>query len=236
MGPPEPTDGYDASIRATTFADRLRNGDTYGLLLGLIIVGYVVMGLLDNTKWSRFVMALVMAAILVLALQTSHVRPRFVLAAVVVGIAASVIAFAQATFDSDLGVAALGYMMYFLTAVAPVVILVRIARHPDINLETLLGAFSSYLLIGLMFAGTYRGFDAWGTGAFFAQTKDPSPVQYIYFSFTTLTTTGYGDLTPAHDGGRVVTNLEQLIGQIFLVTIISGLVSNFGRQRRSRPG
>jgi hypothetical protein len=227
-------DAYEPSLRASTFRERLQHGDTYGLLLALILLGYVLMGLVDNTTWSRPMMAVVMGAILVLALHTSHAHRRLVIGAVVVSVACFLVALAQAAFDSDLGAAGLGYLMFAFTAVAPVFVLVRIFRHPEITMETLLGAFSAYLLIGLVFSGLYRGYDAWSAGGFFAQTSDPSPVQYMYFSFTTLTTTGYGDLTPAQDGGRVLTNLEQLVGQVFLVTIVSGIVTNLGRARRAR--
>jgi hypothetical protein len=218
-------------LRASTFRERLQHGDTYGLLLGLILVGYVVMGLVDNTKWSRPVMAVVMGSILVLALHTSHAHRRLVIASVLVSVACLALTLVQAVLDSDLGAAGLGYLMFVFTALAPVVVLVRIFRHPEVTVETLLGAFSAYLLIGLVFSGIYRGVDAWAADPFFAQTDDPSPVQYMYFSFTTLTTTGYGDLTPAYDNGRVLANIEQLVGQIFLVTIVSGIVANLGRAR-----
>jgi hypothetical protein len=99
---------YEPSLRASTFRQRLQHGDTYGLLLGLILVGYVLMGVVDNTKWSRPMMAVVMGAILVLALHTSHAHRRLVIGAVVVSIACFVVALAQAVFDSDLGAAGLG--------------------------------------------------------------------------------------------------------------------------------
>jgi hypothetical protein len=56
----------------------------------------------------------------------------------------------------------------------------------------------------------------------------------VYFSFTSMTTTGYGDLTPATPAGRAISVLEMLIGQIYLVTIISLLVGNL--RRRDEPG
>jgi hypothetical protein len=124
------------------------------------------------------------------------------------------------------------YLVLALTAAAPVVILVRIARHPTVNLETILGALSAYLLIGLVFSGVYRAVQAITDDPFFTQAARPDPLDFVYFSFTTLTTTGFGDLTPATDPGKVLVNLEQLTGQIFLVTIVAGLVGSFGRSRR----
>jgi voltage-gated potassium channel Kch len=48
---------------------------------------------------------------------------------------------------------------------------------------------------------------------------------FMFFSFTTLTTTGYGDLVPAAQPGKMFAGTEMLIGQIFLVTLVAGLVS-----------
>lgn len=223
---------YEPSLRASTFRERLQHGDTYGLLLGLILVGYLVMGLVDNTRWSRPIMAVVMGSILVLALHTSHAHRHLVVGAIAVSVACFLLALAQAILDSDLGAAGLGYLMFVFTALAPIVVLVRIFRHPEVTMETLLGAFSAYLLIGLVFSGIYRGVDAWASDPFFAQTSDPSAVQYMYFSFTTLTTTGYGDLTARTAPARALAVLEMLIGQLYLVTVIATLVGNLRHARR----
>ncbi len=48
---------------------------------------------------------------------------------------------------------------------------------------------------------------------------------FLFFSYTTLTTTGYGDLVPAGQVGRMVSGLEMMLGQVFLVTLVAGLVS-----------
>jgi Ion channel len=153
----------------------------------------------------------------------------FVVATTLVSLAVFVVA-VQAVADADVGVEWAGYLIFPLAAIAPIAILARIARHPTVNLETILGSLSAYLLIGILFAGLYRGGQSL-SAPFFQQAHDPSPVQFLYFSFVSLTTTGYGDFTPAHDSGRVLANFEQLIGQVFLVTIVAGLVASFGRTR-----
>jgi hypothetical protein len=56
----------------------------------------------------------------------------------------------------------------------------------------------------------------------------------VYFSFVTLTTTGYGDLTARYDAGRMTAILEALFGQLYLVSIVALLVANMGRARRPR--
>ena len=72
---------------------------------------------------------------------------------------------------------------------------------------------------------------ALGGAQFFVQTAKPTSADDLYFSFITLTTVGYGDLTAATSLGRSIAVLEALVGQIYLVTIVSVLVSRLGRSR-----
>ena len=69
-------------------------------------------------------------------------------------------------------------------------------------------------------------------GSFFSG-GEPGHGDFIFFSFTTLTTTGYGNLVPDGQPGRMFAGLEMLLGQIFLVTLIAGLVSLWRPRRRS---
>ena len=59
----------------------------------------------------------------------------------------------------------------------------------------------------------------------------------MYFSFTTLTTTGYGDFAPATSVGKAISVVEMLLGQLYLVTVIGLLIGNFiGRRQRGDTG
>ena len=95
------------------------------------------------------------------------------------------------------------------------------------------GAVCIYLLIGLFFAQVYALEDA-VESPFFAQEVDPSAVDYTYFSFVTLATVGYGDLTAAGDVGRITAITEALLGQLYLVTVVALVVSRIGRERTPR--
>ncbi|MDQ4131905.1 MAG: potassium channel family protein [Actinomycetota bacterium] len=170
--------------------------------------------------------------ILLLALYASRTRGHVIRLAVAVTAVAVVASLVQALTGGGGGVAAAaGSVMFVLVIMAPIAITARIVQHPVVNLETILGAVCAYLLIGLLFAGLYRAADAMSTEPFFGQTATPSPVQYLYFSYITLTTVGFGDLTVATDGGRVMVSFEALIGQVFLVTIVAGLIGSYGQQR-----
>jgi uncharacterized membrane protein len=224
---------------STTFRHHvnIREGDTYGLLLALILVTFLVMALLDRGGWSRFVLAVMLGAVLLLTLQASHVRRRLKLLGLVLVSITALIALGQAIAGSN-STDGTAYGEFLLLLIAPVVIVARILRHPVVDAQTILGAICAYLMIGMAFAGVYAGIETFETVPFFAQTAHPTHLDFLYFSFVTMTTTGFGDLTAESSTGRVLVMLEALLGQIFLVTLVARLVSMYGMARpaRAQPG
>ena len=86
----------------------------------------------------------------------------------------------------------------------------------------------------MFFAFVFGAVDNLGDEPFFAQGVAATPQRCSYFSFSTLTTVGFGDLTARGDLGRTLAVLEALIGQLYLVTVVSVGVSNLAP--RVRPG
>lgn len=113
----------------------------------------------------------------------------------------------------------------------------RLIRARGVTLQAVAGALTTYLLIGLEFALVVRALVDIAAHPYFEQISNAAITQSqeIYFSFTTLTTTGYGDLTPALNIGRMLAVLEMLIGQIYLVTVIGLLVGNLRRSPARAP-
>jgi hypothetical protein len=211
-----------------SFLSRLAEGDTYGTLLILIVVAYLSLALFENTKWARTITGICFGGTLLLALHTSHVRGRVIrFVAILVGVIV-VWSFVLAAADKE-PFRGSSHLAILLIMTAPAVILVRIFRHPIINVETILGAIDAYLMIGVSFAALYLMLDDVDPH-FFVQGA-ASSVKYLYFSFVVITTLGFGDLTPRTDLGRVFVSLEALLGQIFLVTVVAVLVANMGRAR-----
>ena len=77
--------------------------------------------------------------------------------------------------------------------------------------------------------GAIGGF---GSSPFFAEQAHTNISDYLYFSFVTLTTVGYGDLTAAGGLGRAVAVIEALTGQLYLVTVVALVVSRMARLPR----
>ena len=109
-------------------------------------------------------------------------------------------------------------------------------RNTDAN--SLVGAVCVYLLLGLIFAMIYLMFTFfWPEGAFQGLVFDIKTVQFdnfLYFSFVTLTTAGYGDITPLNPILRTLAYLEMITGQFYMAILVSGLVAHFMGQHISK--
>ncbi len=118
-----------------------------------------------------------------------------------------------------------------------VVIIDRVVRLEQVTAQSIYAALSTYLLIGLMFAAFFGALGYLVSGPFFADGQPVNAQTLQYFSFTTLTTLGYGDFTAAGSLGRALAVLEALAGQVFLATLVARLVSAYaGGRRRPPPG
>jgi hypothetical protein len=118
----------------------------------------------------------------------------------------------------------------------PVIIVTRFRRNLYVSVQAVLGAVCIYLVMGMLYASLDSALSHLTGQAFFAGSPQVSSSQYMYFSFITLTTVGYGDLTPGPGAARALAVVEALMGQLYLVTVIALIVSNFGRAREPRPG
>ncbi len=109
-----------------------------------------------------------------------------------------------------------------------VITLVQVFSPGAINLHRVLGAIAAYLLIGLMWSYAYFLADMIIPGSIHptanAQEMVSPMARYVYFSFTTLTTLGYGDIVPLHPIARTLAVCEGLIGQLYPAVLIAGLL------------
>jgi hypothetical protein len=115
-------------------------------------------------------------------------------------------------------------LLVVLSCFAPLVIVLRLARHREITIATIMGAIAAYLLIAVAYFYLFRTVGDL-EGHFFATADRQPSSSFMYFSLTTITTVGYGDLTAAHKLGRLLANSEAVIGQVYLVVVVAFIVS-----------
>jgi hypothetical protein len=213
--------------------ERSRPGARYGIVLLLLLVTFVFMAAGPTGDWVPLVTAILQGTTLLVTLAASEsgrgvVRVSVVL--VVVAIVAGIAVLANG------GHQARGYsniLSVFLVGVGPVAIGMYLIRRRVIDVHTVLGAVCIYVFIGMFFAFIFSAIGELGDQAFFAQQPSATIADYLYFSFVTLTTVGYGDLSARGGLGRATAVLDALLGQIYLVTVLALLVSQLGR--RGRP-
>ncbi|MBW8059898.1 MAG: hypothetical protein FVQ78_06100 [Solirubrobacterales bacterium] len=215
--------GMSARERWLRRAERV--SDAFGLVLLLVMATYVLASLLDNSGWSAVVLTAAGTTTAVVALVSSHARVLTVRAALVLSGIAIALAVATAITDRHTWLSVGSLIEITLLTAAMLAVLRRVVTSTEIVFRTILGAISVYAIFGLLFTFLYSTLDRFQPGPFFAGVANPEGGDFLFFSYTTLTTTGYGDLVPAAQPGRMFAGLEMMIGQIFLVTLVAGLVS-----------
>jgi voltage-gated potassium channel len=214
---------------------QLEGSHRYGLVLVLIIlpIGFSLAAPPDKA-WTRALTVLLFAVAIIVSLAVAHAKRRMQLTAqamlVVVAISAVVDAIVGSSTSGGVTRAVLG----LLIALAPFALARGVIRHlraeRTVTLDAVYGAIAIYLLIGAFFATIDAAVGQLGSDPFFTQLKDPAFEQYMYFSYVTLATVGYGDFTPATSLARALAVTEALAGQLYLVTIVAVLVSNVRRR------
>jgi Ion channel len=221
------------TVIKTPSADR---GGRYGLLLVVLVGTYLLSAFSGATVTTEFQVVL-FALVLLIALRNSPWPapwPEVIGAVTVIGSAVTFWASQSGSVD---GKAAVDLWKALLLLLAAVMVVRRVLARRTVTIQSIYGALSAYLITGLMFASVFAAMDQLSGTNFFADGQPANTQTYQYFSFTTLTTLGYGDFTAAESGGRSIAVLEAMTGQVFLATLVARLVSAYrGPDRRERSG
>jgi len=211
--------------------------DRYGLLLVTLFLSLGVQGVAPPGALQQLVVTGLAGAGVALAVRAAGVGARLVRLAAALALVVLGVSVLRATVGG-VGEGAALAMNAGLVALGPPAVAAGIIRDlratRQVRLAAVLGVLSLYLLLGMAFAFAYGAIDRLGGDPFFAGGEAATASQCLYFSFATLTTVGFGDLVARTDLGHTLAVLEALIGQIYLVTVVSLIVSNLGRPARGR--
>jgi hypothetical protein len=207
-------------------------GHRYGVVLLLAVLTVVFLVVAPERAGSRAVALALSGGMLLTVVVTSRspldLRRRAA-ATLVLGTALLALAVAADVVPGWIGSLVAG-MLLLVTLEELVRGLVRLLREQGVTPQAVAGALAVYLLLGVVFAIAIGVAARLHGGPYFAEGTDGTTSQQAYFSFASLTTTGFGDLTAATRGGRALTVVEMLTGQIYLVTVIALLVGNLRRR------
>jgi len=207
----------------------------YAWLLCMILCLLIVSGFEDRHQliWAAGISLKI--AIFVLALHVSGVGRKFFLTTVSLAVLVAGVSVPARMYHGELETLVMVAWSAMMLLV-PIAILRRIGKEFEeegVDLEVVLGALCAYLYMGAYFAFLYDVMAHISKSPFFAQPGADNKLNYLYFSFVTLTTTGYGDISPAYGPGRMIAVTEAVIGQLYLVSVVAIVVSAFGKRRKS---
>jgi hypothetical protein len=232
-GPGAPASARRGPIRQ--LARAMVSTDSYGSVLLLILFTYGFSVTVTAT-WAASLVITVQITTVWAVLHVSRARRSVRRIASVLllisALAAAVNLFVGKETTAEGAVTLVSVVLYLM---APFSITRSLLFRRAVDVQTVLGAIDIYLLVGMLFAFVYRFLGVVQPSLFFGLHGDGKVPQDLFFSFTTLTTTGYGNLVPAGNPGQTFAVAEMLIGQLFLVTAVAKVISAFQPVRLSAP-
>ena len=203
------------------------------LVAAIVTVGFDVAA--PNDGLARFIAIALLIGAVLLSLQAAETqRSRREVSIAIVLVAGLLVTYGSVGSGSPT-VKGIGQLIVALPIIlAAVRVVMWIGRQKIISGQAVLGGVLVYLLIGIMFAQIYGGIGDLSSAQFFCAQANPTQSDRMYFSFITITTTGYGDFVPCTQIGHSFAMTEAMFGQIYLVTIIALLIGNLGRRRVTR--
>jgi hypothetical protein len=200
----------------------------------MILIATYLLSALFSSYWMGVAQLALYTSTGLLALRNSPFRRhtvRLIITGGVIGSAIMVVLTVLLLRGSSLGLGLAAIWTGILLLLTVMLIVRQVLSLPTVTIQSIYGALSAYLIIGLMFASFYSAISHLAGRPFFSPGQlphgGPNTTIFQYFSFTTLTTLGYGDFTAADNGGRAVAVLEAVAGQIFLATLVARLVAAF---------
>jgi hypothetical protein len=198
----------------------------FALLLLALFAGIAA----PQELWTRVIRDVVYAAAMVVAYWTVTPIRSFLVPRVLLPGLALAIVIVGAIEGAETGPAASA-----LAALATAFIAFLVGRdlfqRRRVDLQTVLGSLSFYLLMGSLYGWLFTFTADLGNDAFFGRGDDGTSADHLYFSFVTLTTTGYGDLAAADGVGRSLAVSEMVLGQLYLITVVAVIVTVAARRQ-----
>lgn len=204
----------------------------------LILTSIIVQIAVPNTQMGRVAVVALYGLTLTTAMVSADSSPALIRIARIVVTVLILGSIGLTLGIPDVGQWATRLATLILVFIAPGVIIRGLIRHGAeegvVTVQTMFGVLCLYLLLGLAFAAIYNVGGALDGGTFFAEGESTIS-NYLFFSFSTLTTTGYGNLVPMHGFGKSMATLESLLGQVYLVTVVAAIVANLGQKTKIKP-
>jgi 4-amino-4-deoxy-L-arabinose transferase-like glycosyltransferase len=198
------------------------------LVLLVIAVFGVPFFIVSNSTMGRIAQDLLLSLILLTGVVTATERPKAAVLITPVALVAIAVRGASWVLPADITLAMRDETTLLAAGLLSVTLAMSVFAPGKVTFDRIDGAIALYILVGVIWAEAYQLVSILVPKAFHSATLDQnseSVSTWIYFSFTTLTTAGYGDIVPVAPQARSLANLEGLIGQLYPAIVLARLVS-----------
>jgi hypothetical protein len=214
-------------------------GGRFVYLLGVLLLLLILHPYIDDEGPGLTIGSVLFFAIPITGIYACAAGRRVMIVALILGLPALAGALYNATGIRILPgqLAPLSSTLFY--AYTTIIILRSILSSESVTVDTIFGAICVYLLLGITFAEFYTILELAQPGSFSVASVGASIEtfeRFIYFSFVTLTTLGYGDIAPVTGPARSLCILEAVIGVMFLATTIARLVGVHASGNPNREG
>jgi len=221
-------------LRAPTLYS-LRRSRFLFLLLALVLL-LLVSPFLDDSRSHDAYFVVLFALVMLSAVRIASNQRIHRIVALALGVPWLLLSLGELVWQhTDINIGANLLFMVFNCYVVGIV-LSNVVSAVDVDFDILLGAASVYLLIGIIWTISYSVIHQLEPGAFSLIPNEPRPFfhQFLYFSLTTLTTLGYGDITPISPFAQIWATLEAVVGTLYIALLVARLVGMYQSQRSQR--
>jgi hypothetical protein len=201
----------------------------------VLLVLVTIVPFIEETPKGRIAVSLVNAFVVIAAVAAVGRNVLSFVIAVLLAVPALVFHYLGVT-GGDVGAIAFSWVFGAALCGATVVYLLLYVFQPEVmTADKLYGAAAAYLLIGVVWAYFYALIDFYYPGSFSTMTTrggTDTVVDFLYFSFTVLTSTGFGDVVPVSRQARAICVVEQIVGGLFVAILIARLAGVYPPHRR----
>jgi voltage-gated potassium channel len=214
---------------------RFRRFSTVGLLISLVVL-FICAPFVEEFKGGDLVVTGLFSLVLLAGVLAVADRKRILVFAIVLVIPAIAGRWINHFWPDLVSVALFLTAGLILIAFVVANLLRFVLRAPSVNVEVLCASIAAYLLLGLMWAMAYWLVDQITPGGAFSYNTNAGPRSMkgftgFYFSFITLSTVGYGDITPVSRTARWLAAMEAMTGLLYVAVLIARLVSLYSRPK-----
>lgn len=213
----------------------LRRSRFLFLLLALVVL-LLVSPFLDNSRPHHAYFIILFAFIMLSAVRIANKQRSRRIVALVIGAPWLLLSLGGLLWQNTELTVGANLLFVVFNMYVFVIVVGTVVRAVEVDFDILLGAASVYLLIGIIWAVSYMVIHQLDPEAFSLIHNESQPLfhEFLYFSLTTLTTLGYGDITPLNPFAQIWAAMEAVVGTLYITLLVARLVGMYQSQRSQK--